>query len=374
MPDADELACELGTALRARGDLDRAKEVFTRAKDASVERVRLRARIELAYLRSIVEPDGAAELLDIASMAIPVLEAEHDDRGLGRAWLGIAHVKGGFYCQHAAMEEAAARAATHYQRSGWSASSSLDALGFALYQGPRPVEDALALCEELLREHRGDRASEANVLQWMGGLDAMRGRFEEARASVASAKEIYEELGLTAAATEMCGRALGAIEMLAGRPEEAEQALRQSCESLQLRQHTAVLASRSGDLADAIYEQGRYEEAQGWTQTARDLAGDDDLDAALSWKPVHAKILARQGAIEEAEHLAEEALELVGPTDALNRHADSLLALAEVLRLAGREDEALDRVGAAIHLYEQKQNIVSAEHARALLSEKTRAS
>src|SRR5205823_1132604 len=134
----------------------------------------LRARIELAYLRSLMEPDRSNELLETAEAAIPVLEAAKDDRALGRAWFFIGHVKGGFRCDYAAWEDASTRAATYYTRAGWSPSIALKNLGVALYFGPRHVEDAIDRSQALLRAHEGDRASEANIVLWLGGLEAMR--------------------------------------------------------------------------------------------------------------------------------------------------------------------------------------------------------
>jgi tetratricopeptide (TPR) repeat protein len=311
----------------------------------------------------------ADKLLETASAAIPHLEAERDDRALGRAWLAVGQVRGGFYCEYGPWEEAAAQAASHYRRAGWSPSTVLGDYGQALYFGPRPVDDALALCEGLLSDHAGDRASEANVLQWMGGIEAMRGSFEDARAHVNLARTIFQELGLATAATDGCGRVLAAVEMLAGRPWEAEHALRKSCERLQELRQTSLLATRAGELADAIAEQGRYEEAERWTRVARDATGREDLDAQLSWQPVQAKILASRRETESAETLARETLALGSRTDALNRQAGSLLVLAEILRLSGRRDESPELVEQALRLYELKGNAVAADKARALLGE-----
>jgi hypothetical protein len=58
---------------------------------------------------------------------------------------------------------------------------------------------------------------------------------------------------------------------------------------------------------------------------------------------------------------------LVAGTDALNDHADTLLDLAEVLRLAGRGEQAARAVGEAIVLYERKENVAMATQARRLL-------
>jgi tetratricopeptide (TPR) repeat protein len=336
------------------------------ASEATEERVRLRAQIELALMRSLTEPNRSGELLEIASGAIPKLEAENDDRALGRAWVSVGFVQGAFYCEYAAWEEAAGRASEHYRRAGWSPSTSLGDLACALYYGPRDIDSAIARCEALLLEHDGDRASEANLLVWLGGLEAMRGRFAEARTLVGQAEQRYEQLGLE---DETCLRLRGAVEMFAGVPEMAEEAFRASCAALQRQDHIPVLATRAAELADAIYEQGRYDEAEGWIRIARKSAGNDDLDAAFVASYVEAKVLARLGAIDEAEASARAALDIVARTDALNRHGDALLALAEILRLRGREDDANVRIREALELFEQKGNVVSASRAKALLLE-----
>ena len=56
-------------------------------------------------------------------------------------------------------------------------------------------------------------------------------------------------------------------------------------------------------------------------------------------------------------------------TEFLNLHADALLVLAEVLRLAGRAGEAAAALEEAIELYERKGNVVSAAKARAALDD-----
>ena len=147
-------------------------------------------------MRSLRDPERVAELLDVASKAIPTFEAANNDRALGRAWLCVGLVKGGFYCEYAALEEASARAAQYYKRGGWSPSTALENLGTALFFGPKPVAAALAQCAQLVGEHEGDRASEANIVAWQGGLEAMLGRFDQGRASVARARTIFQELGL----------------------------------------------------------------------------------------------------------------------------------------------------------------------------------
>jgi DNA-binding SARP family transcriptional activator len=365
LPNADEFKCELGTALRASNEMDRAEAVLREAVEAPEPVTQLRARIELAFVRSLRDPDRVGELLDVASGAIPMLETVGDDRALGRAWLCIGYVRGGFYCEYAALEEASVRAAAHYKRAGWSPSTALENLGTALFFGPKPVQAALVDCARLVIEHDGDRASEANIIAWQGGLEAMQGQFDEGRRLVGRARAIYEELGLESGAVDLCGRALAAIEMLAGRPDKAAEALRASCELVERLGQTSLLATRAGALAAALYEQKQYDEAETWTDLGQRLAGADDLDAALSWQPTKARLLARRGAVKDAQLLAREAVEGARRTDSLNRQGDCLLASADIFRLAGDDMSAAALTQEAIQLYETKGSHVSAEQARA---------
>jgi Flp pilus assembly protein TadD len=83
---------------------------------------------------------------------------------------------------------------------------------------------------------------------------------------------------------------------------------------------------------------------------------------------VHAKLEARRGAFEQAELVAAEGAQIAARTDSLTWHGDSLVNLAEVLRLAG-DVEGARRVSAqALELYEQKGNLVSASKARGNLA------
>ena len=84
---------------------------------------------------------------------------------------------------------------------------------------------------------------------------------------------------------------------------------------------------------------------------------------------MRAKVAARRGDFETAQTLAQEAAELAEPTDAFNWSGNICLDQAEVLRLAGRPEDAAEAVGKAAELFEQKRNVVSTARARSLLSE-----
>jgi hypothetical protein len=131
--------------------------------------------------------------------------------------------------------------------------------------------------------------------------------------------------------------------------------------------HFAFLAPK---LADAIFVQGGNEaDALRLTRLVERNATPGVADEDIGWRRVRAKLLASQGDIEGAERLAREATARAALTDLLDDHAHALADLAEVFRLGGRLQESANALDKAIHLHEQKGNVVAAETLRALLTE-----
>jgi tetratricopeptide (TPR) repeat protein len=157
--------------------------------------------------------------------------------------------------------------------------------------------------------------------------------------------------------------------MLAEDPEAAEVELRRACETLEQLGEKGFLSTRAALLAHALCAQGRYEEAGPFIKVAAETGSEDDQLTQALWRSARAKVLARQGDVDEALRLAREAVAIVAQTDWLNPRGDALLDLAEVLDLAERFDEAAPLIAEALRLYEQKGNIVSAGKAHELLAE-----
>jgi len=155
----------------------------------------------------------------------------------------------------------------------------------------------------------------------------------------------------------------GEVELLAGDTAAAERVLRVGYETLEAMGESGYLSSVVALPAQALYAEGREEEAETLTQTSEALASHDDLAAHMRWRGVGAKVLARRGEFKVAEKLGREAVALAEQTDFLNRHADMLMDLAEPLRQ--RDDEAIPVIEKALHLYEKKGNLVSSSRARA---------
>jgi DNA-binding SARP family transcriptional activator len=371
-PRRRELLCELGIAHRTGGDLARAEATLSDAVDASLaardRRVELRARIELTNVRLFARPEGhAEELLQLADEAVPLFEALGDDRSLGRTWLVVGYVHGGFHCQNALWEEAAERAILHYRSSGWSPSTCFGELAAALFYGPTPAPDALRHCEELLQASDIDRSGRANVLALMAGLQAQAGSFVEGRAVAAEARRHYEEMGQVVFVATRYASVAAEIEVLAGNEAAAEELLRPACELLSSLGESAHLATRAAELAQALIALSKWDQADRWARVAKEHSTPGDVGSQFSWRSALAQVLAARGSFPEAEELASQAVALAEKTDALNQHAAALLALARVLRLQGNAAQAEQLTADAIHLFERKGNIAAADRAHQLL-------
>ena len=241
-------------------------------------------------------------------------------------------------------------------------------LAQALYYGPTPADEALVRCREFLAEAAGDRSRlEAALQGTLGGLHAMRGDFEEARGLHARAVTTYEEIGhhFRRASRSLVG---GEIEMLAGNAAAAEQELAHGCEILERMGERGLRSTLTAFLARALAAQERFDEAEERTRYREETAGADDLVTQVVWRSTRAVVLAHRGERPgPAESMAEEATALSADTDFLDLRASALAGLAEVLVLAGRDDDAAVAAESATATFERKGNVVAARRAAALV-------
>ncbi len=207
------------------------------------------------------------------------------------------------------------------------------------------------------------------MLGQLAGLRALEGSFDAARSDIARAYAILEDLGLHA---EIAGIDLDAwrVEMLAGELVPAEQRLRHAYEIFDEMGEKYLLSTVAGLLAQTVYALGRYDEVEPLGRTTEELAVEGDIDTQALWRCVRAKALAQQGRFEDAEALAREALSLVAETDASILEHATLLDLAEVQRLAGKDPEMRATLEAAFEVAERKGSQVLAESARRPLLER----
>jgi tetratricopeptide (TPR) repeat protein len=230
-----------------------------------------------------------------------------------------------------------------------------------------PTDLAIERQERLLDSVKGDPRSEAHVLEHLALMYGFAGRFAVARSAISRCRAAWAESG---AMLDWAASAInaGTIELMAGDPLAAEREFRQGHETLLAMQHIGYRATLTLLLAESLYAQGRYEEAEPLVEQAAATAIDDDLIDQVSLRIIGAKLRARRGDFDAAERLSQEAKELA-PSSNERMLGEVLVGRAEVLMLARKADEAAEALGEAVRLYEERRAKPLVERARRQLEQ-----
>ena len=365
LPSLGEALGEIGEFAWATVFLDEAVEGAR-----AVEEPTLLARAELVrHLVGSHSTEGWSqeEVVRRAELSIPAFEAAGDDGGLAQAYrlLAWAH---GTACRYGEAAAAAERAVEHARLAGDERQRTHAASQYAVaaVEGPKPVLEAIERCEEIIEQVTEDRRSFGTVMGHLGCLEAMQGRFDRARELCSTGRLMLQDTGLSVVAASRSQDSC-IVEMLAGDPAAAERDLRRDFDALTDMGEAYLLSTIAGELARAVYAQGRVGEAEELSRIAEQFSAADDVTSQALWRSVRAKALALRGDSDSALELAGEAVALLRATDALVRQADALVDEAEVLGLLGRGGAARERLHEAIRLFERKGNVAAAEQARSAL-------
>jgi class 3 adenylate cyclase/predicted ATPase len=370
--DEDRIALlpELAEALMEMGDLEQAGAVVEEASElaTAVSIRRLAARASLVRLGIEMYASGFASGLDLAmadaKAAVATLEAAGDSAGLARAWRVIAtiHAIGGRYedSADAARQIIAHAAAVEDRRLIGRAAAGLAS---DLLRGPRPVEELLSVCQDLLAQVEGDRKAEAIISGVLAQLHAMRGSFDLARQLYRHGQTILSDLGqsLTASATSTES---SRVEWLAGDLVAAEGELRRDDEALALVGEQYFRSTIAGLLAQVLVAVGKLDDAATYAAICEELAGSDDAWSQVLWRTARARVIAAGGDVEAAVRLASEAIDLADTTVDIELAADARVVLADVLEASLRPDEIEPPLREALQRYEAKGDVVLAERVR----------
>jgi len=368
-----EILPDLGIAL-AHLDIPRADEVLTEAIEAAERlgdhRLEARAGMPRVFVRLLLDTQASQERsLREVERYVELFEEWADDVGLAEATRLLGTIR---FWQGAVgvAEQDLERAMVYARRAGdlRQEAEIMRWLALVIDNGPTPAGEGIRRLDSLLEQAHGDRRVVIGVSRARGALEAMRGRIEAAREDIAQAKALTRELGDQVGLAGMLGTS-GFVEMLAGDPARAEAELRAGYEIFDRIGDVGHLTSLASALGEAVYEQGRYDEALRLTEFVERITIEGDVDAEVRWRHLRAKVLARGGRHDEAEPLVREAVSRAAGTDFLDMHANALLAQGEVLRLADRNEEAASAVREALDLYRRKGHVVGEALAVSLLQE-----
>lgn len=338
-----------------------AESAGDRRSAAIAEALRLHARVSLAQ-----EPVQALEA--DAERLHHELGAMGDQQGALRAGIEVAKLR--FFSGHAESatelaQELHATTTVHgrlrHELLGWISA-------FA-YWGPMPVPEALELLDELAVQTQASLRVAGRVARARGGLLAEQGRFDDARAALEAGRATAEELGDGYTISSFRGHFMGPVELLAGNAARAAEFELDAYEWMIAHGFRGFANTVAAHIARAMLAMNRHEEAERWATVAREIGTEDDPAATGPALGVMARVLARRGELARAERLGREAVGSFDGTDYIDMIATAHADLADVLRLAGRNEEASTELGSALELYERKGHMVGVEQVRAQLAE-----
>ena len=346
-----------GRALHESGDWGRARSVLddavSRAAAAGERRLEADARIALVHLSMFTDELGTHDEAR-AQLAEPmrVFEELGDEAGLARAF-GLAGALRFWVGDSAAAISDLERSAAYARAAGdrQQEEISLGYIVIAAVHGSTPVGEGLEVCRRA-GEH-GDGRLKVAALRGLANLEAMAGHADEAREAISAAGVLAHELGLGVMAAGIEAEA-GRVELFAGDPITAVRLAQPGLDALERIGNRGHWVTAAIAVADALFDQGRSDEAEAIADRVDAWAMQEDTDPQVGWRRIKAKILGTKGDLETAERLGREAVAIASRTDYLENRAMACADLAFVLDLAGRADEATGELRNALALAEQK--------------------
>jgi tetratricopeptide (TPR) repeat protein len=343
------------------------EEALERALARGDSRVEGLARFGRAHVWFVANPDvTASQIVAETELAIGLLTDSGERNGLVDAWrlLGEARMyEGRAGDGQQALEHALELVDPDRVPRKWNAISF--AMGMCLLDGPAPLADATAFARERLAaaHDRSMRSMEADMLHLLGVAETRAGRFAEARQSLEASAAISEELGLLYMA-QWAQRNLGHLELAAGNPRLAESALRKSWDVLTAMGLNSSLGETAVPLAEALHEQGNDDQANETLRVVKEEWASGDVSISAPRLAVRARLLAAEGWAKLALDTAARAVRIVRRTDWMCLRADTLIAHAEVARLAGEYEVASESAAEALTVSEDKGYAVGVARAR----------
>ena len=368
VPELARAMGEAGQFEEAFALLDEGAETAERAGNQSTY---WRCRVQRASLMFFTNAEKVyAYTEEVIREAIPILEPLQDETGLAEAY-DLEHHYHYFIGDIAEGRRAGLESIKHAERAGDIGLTLRLMNGVAaLYcWDDTPISTAISAAMDALAQARAanSRQAEASALGIVGRLKAYAGEVEEGRQMVGEARNLLLELGRemhAAGATHW----QGAVEWAAGDLHAGEDALRRGAIELERLGEKSMLSTSLAELAKAIAQQGRYQDAIAESERAESISAPDDFAAEAEWRLARAIAYAGLGDYAKAGPLADEALGMIDRSGYVLSANGYRLDLADVIAHTHGVDRARQLLSEAIAFFERKEMPLVAERARAKLA------
>ncbi|MFL5934283.1 MAG: AAA family ATPase [Gaiellaceae bacterium] len=358
---------ELATALKDRGELDKALQSLRAVGASALERgdVRIaeRAKLERLWLASQMVPKRTmSDIRAEAEAALAELERVGDAEGVVLALRLIGALTGWL----GSSGEALVHWRRALERAGEAGNRfTNDVLSWMLlgaWWGPMPVSEVLRLVDEAMAKGSSTRL-EAYAYVVGGCATGATGNLDEGHEKIAAGRMLLRELGDLIAWSGIAA-IVGELELAADEPQRAYDTLAGGATVLSASSETGYLATTVSLQAHAALELGLEDEAARLAEEARALASADDFDPHGRTYCVLARVAARNGDVDEADRLLASAVERIEPVDYTALRVDLALVQAEVARVAGRAAQQREALERALAIAEAKEHALWARRVR----------
>jgi class 3 adenylate cyclase/tetratricopeptide (TPR) repeat protein len=371
-PERMPLVAHLATSLMAIGRFDDCQlalqEVIEATDDGTHPTARVSALLDRAMLAGNMGKTLAEQKPDIDA-ALSIAESTGDMRQLATARTSLA-----WYLVRSSRPDDARRqlelAVDAAQRAGdvrleYEARGTLSPLTWRTTSSAADIDRVLADDLAFADEHSLP-VGEHYTLRAQAMEAARRGHFPEARRLMAESLAIADDYGSKLdRATASLDR--GVIEFLDGDAVARERVLREGYDELATLGERGYLSTVAADLADALIDVGRIDDAEAMCAAAAEAGAEDDVETQVRVKLVRARLAAAHGDLENAIMSLVEAVSDADGTIYYDLRTMSRLVSADLLLLAGRLDEARTRAEELVDLARVRGDVVFEARAGGLI-------
>jgi DNA-binding SARP family transcriptional activator len=366
---------EYGLALMRTGELRHAVSTLEAAArtaaGAGEHAVEMRARLYLSYLS--VWTDGTSPFQHVAEAerASQWFEEHRDAKGLLTAlrhryqFLGIS----GQVDEAAVLGRYAIEVALE-SREDWFVAACQGDRAWHVALGSTPVHEAIDECEALLERDDEPRHVARHPLHlWfaLALLYAQASRLDEARAF--GRRAVAEARGGAVSLLSSAFQACSEVERIVGNIHEALAHATSGYAIAETEADRLSAPTYAAELACLLALDDDLVRARELALSARARVSPEFVVTEVSWRRALALVAAKEGRLDEAITLSDEARTRIGATDLLTSRGHVLEEAALVHRIAGDGPSEAAALEEALALYELKGNLVGAERVRSALGD-----
>jgi class 3 adenylate cyclase/tetratricopeptide (TPR) repeat protein len=342
------------------GQVDEAREALQMATDAADSRQAVLAGVLTCRLKSITAEGRIEDSEQIVRAAARRFHDWGDDRGLAQAYLvqgDLASVCG----QMSRCAELLELALKHGEAAGdvGTIARTRSLFGITLLFGPAPAEEVIASLDQMVASSGNDPRVRAEAEQVTCVMHAMCGRFGQAWAIGAAARQHLAEVGLGLFLANLA-QSTGYVAELAGDLDAAEREYERSRDDLVALGESSYLSTVAGLHARLLARRGRPAEALAALELARRHGSPDDVATQSLVRQAEGLLAAAAGEADRARAAVTDAVQREPRDEQPNSVGEAHLTAADVEKMLGSTQAERDYLAAAQPLFEMKGNVVRA--------------